>query len=284
MHIIEHPDPMRETVRAWRREGRRIGFVPTMGALHEAHLSLVRLARAQAECTVVSVFVNPTQFGEGEDYDSYPRDFSHDEALCREEGVDALFHPAAADMYPPGHAVFIDEPPAAKILEGALRPGHFRGVLTVVAKLLNLVEPDVAVFGQKDAQQLFLIRKMVEDLNLPARILSGPIVREQDGLAMSSRNAYLSRTERTDAVCLRRALDRAQALFRGGERDAHVIRRAMRERIHEAASARAEYAELVDPRTFAPVTEAGSASLALVAARVGTTRLLDNAFLDPTPA
>lgn len=262
-----------------RLGGRRIGLVPTMGYLHEGHLSLVKLARRQSDAVVLSIFVNPTQFLPGEDADVYPRDFKRDEALCREAGVDVIFHPDAAGMYAADHSVMVDETRLSTGLCGASRPGHFRGVATVVAKLFNIVLPDVAVFGQKDAQQVRVIQRMVRDLNFPVKVVVGPIVREPDGLAMSSRNKYLSPGERKDALCLRRALDHAEGLFARGERDAAAIRTGMLGLIAGTPSAVVDYIAIVDDETLAPLCMIGSRALVVMAVRVGSTRLIDNTVL-----
>jgi pantoate--beta-alanine ligase len=262
-----------------RSSGQRIGLVPTMGYLHEGHLSLVRLAREQCGVVVLSIFVNPTQFLPGEDIDRYPRDFERDAALCQEAGVDVIFHPVAGEMYADDHSVMVDETRLSAGLCGASRPGHFRGVVTVVAKLLNIVQPEVAVFGQKDAQQVRVIQRLVRDLNFQVRVVVGPIIREPDGLAMSSRNKYLSPVERQDALCLRRALDRAEGLFAAGERDASVLRSAMFGVIADTPSAVVDYLEIVDDDTLEPLGRIGCRALVVMAVRIGKTRLLDNAVL-----
>ncbi|NCC50175.1 MAG: pantoate--beta-alanine ligase [Spartobacteria bacterium] len=279
MDIIRTPADMQRAARDLRRAGKTIGFVPTMGFLHEGHLSLVRIARERADVVVVSIFVNPTQFGPNEDLDAYPRDFARDEALCRGEGVDLLFYPDAADMYPANASVYVGEDRLSKVLCGASRPGHFRGVLTVVAKLFNLALPDVAVFGQKDAQQLRVIQQMVDDLNFPVEIIAGPIVREADGLAMSSRNTYLTASDRRDALCLRRALDLAEQLYADGERKTHVIRQAMDESIRQAPTAQVDYIELMDWRTLMPVETIEGPTLVALAVKVGKPRLIDNTII-----
>jgi pantoate--beta-alanine ligase len=270
---------MQSRAREWRKAGRTIGFVPTMGFLHEGHLSLVRLAREYADVVVVSIFVNPTQFGPNEDLDAYPRDFERDEALCREEGVDAVFYPSAEEMYSDNASVYVNDDQLTKTLCGAKRPGHFQGVLTVVAKLFNIVLPDVAVFGQKDAQQLRVIEQMVADLNFPLRVVPGPIVREADGLAMSSRNKYLSVAQRKEALCLRRALDAAEALYGEGESDAVRIKQAMRDLIEPVTEAEIDYIELVDWTTLEPVARIEGTTLIALAVQVGPARLIDNALL-----
>ncbi|MEU6711087.1 pantoate--beta-alanine ligase [Nonomuraea sp. NPDC046802] len=262
------------------RRGGDVALVPTMGALHEGHRSLIRQARVRADQVVVSVFVNPLQFSPNEDFSRYPRTFDADLDVCRAEGVDVVFHPAVEDMYPPGRQVSVSAGEMGNIVEGAFRPGHFDGVLTVVLKLFNLVRPDLAVFGQKDAQQLALIRRMVADLDLPIEILGGPTVREPDGLALSSRNRYLSESDRRVALTLSRALRAGAAQF-----DPSQIR-ATAQDVLDAAGPELDldYLALVDPATFREVGESyeGTAVLA-VAARVGDTRLIDNVTLTLNP-
>lgn len=270
-------------LRAWReaerRAGRRVGFVPTMGALHAGHLSLVDLAARSAPTVLMSVFVNPLQFGPGEDFARYPRDLDRDRALAAGRGVTALFVPGVEVMYPPGSETRVVPGPTAERWEGAMRPGHFTGVLTVVAKLFNLVQPDVAVFGQKDIQQVTLIRRMVRDLDLPIEIAVGPTVREPDGLALSSRNAYLTVAERGQALSLSRSLRAADALWRAGEAAALRLEARMREQFHAAPGVTLDYIAIVHPETLAPVERAEHGTIVAVAARVGRTRLLDNHVL-----
>ncbi len=251
-----------------------------MGYLHEGHLSLIRIARQHAGRVVVSLFVNPTQFGPGEDLERYPRDFERDRALCEKAGVDALFVPDAGDMYPHGFATSVDVRGTLTAgLCGASRPGHFAGVATVVTKLFNLCEPDVAVFGQKDAQQAAVIRRFTEDLDLPVQIVVAPIVREADGLAMSSRNVYLSPEERAQAVVLKRSLDAAVALFDRGERNVAAIINEVEELVSSTPLARIDYVELVDAHTLAPVDVLERPALLAVAVYFGKTRLIDNTLL-----
>lgn len=260
----------------WRVRNEAIGFVPTMGALHAGHLSLVRLARTHVRRVVASVFVNPTQFGPKEDFSRYPRQPERDAELLAAAGCDLLFLPAVETIYPPGHSTFIEPGGPAEGLEGALRPGHFRGVATVVCSLLNLVRPDVAVFGKKDAQQLAVVQRLVRDLHLPVEIVAAETLREDDGLAMSSRNAYLAPQERRAAPVLYRALRAAEKAIASGERRGDEVRRVMREILDSEPLARTEYAEVVDAETFRPVdTLTGSLVLPL-AVRVGGTRLIDN--------
>ncbi|NNJ70333.1 MAG: pantoate--beta-alanine ligase [Kiritimatiellales bacterium] len=280
MEIIRTPEAMQRRALELKRAGRTIGLVPTMGFLHEGHLSLLRLARARCDVLVVSIFVNPSQFGPAEDLDAYPRDFQQDEKLCAQEGVDMIFHPEAGTMYSDDASVWIDEELLSRGLCGASRPGHFRGVCTVVAKLFNLVQPDLAVFGEKDAQQLRIIERMVRDLNFPVEIIRGPIVREPDGLAMSSRNKYLSATQRNDALCLQRALGRTRELVQKGVVDTAVLRQAMVELINEVPEACIDYIEFIDDESLAPDEIIKDRTLVAVAVKFGTTRLIDNAILN----
>lgn len=268
-------EEVRQLVLEARRESKRIALVPTMGALHEGHLSLVRAAQQRADVVVVSIFVNPTQFGPGEDFEAYPRDLDRDLALLAAEGVDAAFTPTTEAMYASGAQVTVDPGPLGDVWEGASRPGHFRGVCTVVAKLLSLVGPDLAFFGEKDYQQLVIVRRMVADLDFPVKIVGCPIVRDADGLALSSRNAYLSPEERRAATVLYRALREAETLVCGGEADTGFVERAMRDTVEAEPLAALDYAALVDPQTLEPAAAAPGAR-AIVAARVGTTRLIDN--------
>ncbi len=267
-------------IRAWgadqRAAGRRTAFVPTMGALHEGHLRLVDTARALADAVVMSIFVNPLQFGPTEDLARYPRDLARDRALAGGRGVDALFVPDVSEMYPPGSATRVVPGAAAERWEGAARPGHFSGVLTVVAKLFHLVGPDVAVFGQKDAQQAALIRQMVRDLDWPIALVVAPTVREADGLALSSRNAYLSAEERGQAVGLSRALRAAHEAWAAGAADSTRLEARAREVLAAFPGVLVEYISVVEPLALAPVPVAGAGCFMLVAARVGATRLIDN--------
>jgi pantoate--beta-alanine ligase len=269
----------RRLVRGARAAGKRVALVPTMGALHDGHLSLVAEARRHAEFVVMSVFVNPLQFAPNEDLAAYPRDPTGDAAKAAARGVDVLFTPDGAEMYPAAGRVLVVPQALADRWEGAVRPGHFAGVLTVVAKLLNIVQPDVAVFGQKDAQQAALVRAMVRDLNFGVEVVIAPIIREADGLAMSSRNAFLSPDERERAAILPNALDAATASYAGGERRAAALTEHARAVLAADAAVAVDYLAVVDPDTFEPVAEARDGALLLVAARVGRTRLLDNAVL-----
>jgi pantoate--beta-alanine ligase len=276
MIIARTQDDLRRAVDAWRAAGERIGFVPTMGALHAGHLSLVRLARGRASKVVASVFVNPAQFGPNEDFNRYPRQPEKDAGLLEEAGCDLLFLPDVDTIYPPGHATFVEPAGAAEGLEGACRPGHFRGVATVVCALFNLVRADVAVFGEKDAQQLAVIRQMVRDLHLPIEILPGPTFREADGLAMSSRNAYLSPEERRAATVLHRSLRAAEAAVGQGERRGDAVRGRLREVLNTEPLAQVEYAEVVDAESFQPVETLRGRLVLPLAVRIGGTRLIDN--------
>lgn len=271
---------MQQTALALRREGRRIGVVPTMGYLHDGHLSLVKIARHHADVVVLTLFVNPTQFGPNEDLSRYPRDWERDRRLCEEAGVDILFAPENTAMYAPDASVRVVEDRLSRGLCGASRPVHFGGVVTVVSKLFNLTQPDVAVFGEKDAQQVRVIRRLVRDLDFPVEIISGPTVREPDGLAMSSRNVNLTPDERKQALCLRRALDRAEQLHRSGERDTARIRAAMLDVIAAAPLATADYVELVDDETLEPVTATDRPTLVALAVKFTKTRLIDNTVLN----
>jgi len=279
MLSISDPAAMREHARDVRRGGRRLGFVPTMGALHAGHLALVAEARARADAVVLSVFVNPLQFGPGEDFARYPRDLPRDSELARQQGVDVLWAPAPGAMYPEPPVVTVEPGPAGRRLEGAMRPGHFAGVLTVVAKLLHVVEPDVAIFGRKDFQQAALIRRMVRDLSFPVEIVVAPTVREQDGLALSSRNAYLDATARTAAAALPRALGRAVETFRAGERGAAALGACARGVLEAEQGVAVDYVACVAPDTVELLEAVDGNSVLAVAARVGGTRLIDNVVL-----
>lgn len=265
-----------------KRSGRRLGFVPTMGCLHEGHLSLVKLARSRSDIVVLSIFVNPIQFLAGEDFSRYPRPEERDEALCREAGVDILFYPDREQMYAPDHGTYVEETRLTGGLCGASRPGHFKGVTTVVAKLFNIVLPDVAVFGQKDAQQLRVIQRMVRDLDFPVEILPGPIVREPDGLAMSSRNQYLSPQQRKDALCLRRALQEAETRYQAGERSVKQLRQGIVGVLAGVPVAIMDYVEFVDNETLAPVDHVDRPVLVALAVKIGSTRLIDNIVIGLT--
>ena len=270
-------------VREWSREarakGHRVGFVPTMGALHEGHLRLVDHAAARADVVAMSIFVNPLQFAPGEDYARYPRNLARDRELARGRGVACLFVPEAGDMYRGDALVRVTPGSLAAHLCGPFRPGHFEGVLTVVAKLLHIIEPDVVVFGRKDAQQAVMVRRMARDLDFPVEIVVAPTVREPDGLALSSRNAYLSDAERRSAVALSGGLEAGYAAFKAGSRDAAVVVQAVSTVLGREAALRVEYIEAADPETLAPVARASDDTLLAVAARIGKTRLIDNVVL-----
>ena len=277
MHVLADPSEMRDWSRAERARGRRIGFVPTMGFLHEGHLRLVDRGRERADRVVMSSFVNPLQFGAGEDFTSYPRDLDRDQKLASARGVDCLFLPDVKAMYPADPLVRIHPGPMAEGLEGAARPGHFAGVLTVVAKLFHLVEPNIAVFGRKDFQQAMLVRRMVDDLNFGLEIDVAPTVRELDGLALSSRNSYLQGDERRAALALSRALRSVEQAWRGGEADPGPLARRGLE-VLRAPGVAPEYLALVDEQLH-PVARVDARTVVLVAAKVGKTRLIDNVVL-----
>ena len=279
MQIIESVEGMKAFSRRIRGAGKTLGLVPTMGALHEGHLSLLRRAKSQCDSTAVSIFVNPTQFGPGEDFDRYPRNQQKDIDLLRPFNVDAVFTPEAAELYPSGFSVFADPGPMGAVFEGASRPGHFRGVATVVLKLFNIVAPDAAYFGQKDFQQTVVIRRLVADLNLSVRIVICPIMRDPDGMAISSRNAYLSAEEKKSARALSRCLDRAKDLVWNGETSAARVLDAMLQVLAADPCVQLDYAALVEPSSLDPVERIETGCVVLLAARVGSTRLIDNAVL-----
>lgn len=279
MQIVETVAETRTALRELRAQGRSIGLVPTMGALHEGHLSLVRAARATCDAVVVSIFVNPAQFGPNEDFAKYPRTFEADCAALERAGVDLIFAPAADDMYSAGASTFVDVEGVSGRLDGASRPGHFRGVATVVAKLFNIVAPDKAFFGQKDAAQVAVLRKMVRDLNFPLELVVCPIVRDPDGLALSSRNAYLSPAQRRQALVLSRALREAELLAESGEIESHELIAAASAVIATEPQVRIDYLRVVDPDTLEDIADTSRGGLVAVAAVVGTTRLIDNVLL-----
>ena len=277
MDIIEDPAQMREWSRVRRVKGRRVALVPTMGCLHEGHLSLVDIAGSAADAVAVSIFVNPIQFGPAEDFEKYPRAFDRDVELCRKRGVAVVFAPDSEMFYAGDHSVYVDETKLSSGLCGAVRPGHFRGVATVVCKLLNVVEPDVAVFGRKDAQQAAVIGRMLRDLNMPQQMITGPIVREADGLAMSSRNRYLSQGERSQAVGIYRGLVAAKNESRCGVNNSDGLRSVFCEELTAcAADAKIEYVEVVDAETMQCLDTIDVPALLLVAVKIGSTRLIDN--------
>lgn len=279
MKVVKSVSGMKAAVRSLKAKRLAIGFVPTMGYLHEGHLSLVRKCRKSADVSVVSIFVNPLQFGPREDIRRYPRDFARDAGLLKREGVDFLFSPDDREMYPEDYRTTVEVSDLQDGLCGRSRPGHFKGVATVVLKLFNIVQPDVAFFGQKDAQQAVILRKMVEDLNLNVKIRILPIVREPDGLAMSSRNVYLNEEERRAALILSRSLAEARRMFKRGERRTGVIVARLREMIAAEPLARVDYIEIVDHKDLSPVDLIRRDALAALAVFIGRTRLIDNIIL-----
>ena len=279
MKICNSVEEMRAALRHAKGSTQRIGFVATMGALHDGHLSLVRAAKAQADVVVASIFVNPTQFGPNEDFSRYPRTFESDCQMLNQEGVDLLFAPSVEDMYPTGAVTYVTVEDLSERLCGKSRPGHFRGVTTVVSKLFNIIGPDLAFFGQKDAAQAAIIRRMVRDLNFPVKVVVSPIVREPDGLAMSSRNAYLDAGQRKSALVLSRALSRVKAAFDKGEQTAAKLIDVGIRVLKSEPGAQLDYLEIVDPETLEPVEFVRGSALVAVAAFVGTTRLIDNVVL-----
>ncbi len=281
MEVIKSIPEMKEKSLSFKKGGETIGFVPTMGYLHEGHLSLVRLARIKADKVVVSIFVNPLQFGPSEDYNIYPRDLERDLALLEKEGVDVVFIPDEKEMYPPDFQTYVEVTKLTQGLCGAYRPGHFRGVTTVVLKLFNIVKPDLAVFGEKDYQQLRVIQQMVKDLNLDVEIVSHPIVREESGLAMSSRNTYLSEEERHSAVALYQSLKMAERVIFEGERDAERVRTLIKDYLEKFPHNKVQYVEIVDPETLERVSEINGPVLIALAVFVGSTRLIDNRLIKP---
>ena len=276
MEIYEEIAKVRQTVRQWKKEGCSIGFVPTMGYLHEGHLSLIEAARKNNDRVVVSIFVNPMQFGPSEDLASYPRDLDKDAGLCAGAGVDLIFHPQPEEMYAPGFCSYVDMHGLTEGLCGKSRPGHFRGVQTVVLKLFHIVAADRAYFGQKDAQQLAVIRRMVTDLNLDIEIVGCPVVREPDGLARSSRNTYLSSEERKAALVLSRSLEAGKKLILSGERNAEAVRRAILMEIEKEPLAKTDYVEITDFDTISPLETLDHQVLVAIAVYIGRTRLIDN--------
>ena len=283
MQVITTSREMQQACRALRTS-RTIGFVPTMGALHAGHLSLVHRALSECDIVAASIFVNPTQFAAGEDYDTYPRTFDDDCAKLEAAGVALLFAPTASEMYPAGATTFVEVPDLSSRLDGASRPGHFRGVTTVVTKLFNIVVPDRAYFGQKDAAQVAVLRAMVRDLNLSIQLIACPIVRESDGLAMSSRNRNLSSTDRSRALVLHRALQTVANLIHAGETDAEALRAAILAAFAEDPAVRLDYAAIVDPSTLLSLDSTADGALIAVAAWVGSTRLIDNLLIEAAPA
>jgi pantoate--beta-alanine ligase len=279
MKIVEEIDEMQRLALAARETGAIVVLVPTMGYLHEGHASLMREGRKRGGLLVASIFVNPAQFGAGEDFATYPRDLERDVNLAAAAGVDIVFAPRTAAMYPAGYQTYVDVEKVTLPLCGASRPGHFRGVTTVVAKLFNIVQPRAALFGKKDYQQLAVIRQMAADLNFPVEIIGMPIIREPDGLAMSSRNAYLSPAERASALCLSRSIQAARELYRQGEKDVDALRERVVTIIGEEPAVTVEYVELRDGATLEEAAQANDLTLLALAVRIGKTRLIDNCIL-----
>ena len=276
MKVVSTIKEVREIVKAWKAEGKSIGFVPTMGYLHEGHESLIKRAVAENDVAVVSIFVNPMQFGPTEDLASYPRDLEADSKLCEADGAKLIFHPEPEEMYHDGFCSFVDMNGLTNALCGLSRPVHFRGVCTVVSKLFNIVKPDRAYFGEKDAQQLAVIKRMVDDLNMDIEIIGCPIIREADGLAKSSRNTYLSEETRKQAVILSKALRQGKEMIEAGERNPEVVKKIIRDTIETMPLAKIDYVEMVDFKTFENVTEITGEVLTAVAVYIGKTRLIDN--------
>jgi pantoate--beta-alanine ligase len=279
MQVLSTIQEMRSACRSVRQHGQSLGLVPTMGALHAGHIELVRAARAQCDVVAASIFVNPTQFGPNEDFAKYPRTFEQDCALLKAEGVALVFAPQPEEMYPAAAGTFVEVEGVGDRLDGASRPGHFRGVATIVAKLFHIVGPDKAYFGQKDAAQVAVLRSMVRDLNFDLELVVCPTVRESDGLALSSRNRYLSASERAQALVLSNALNVIAAKYRAGEKDVARLLEAGRGVMATEPEVRIDYFAIVDPETLLPLTEARAGALAAVAAHVGSTRLIDNTLL-----
>lgn len=283
LELFRTIDEMRSASLQWRREGVRIGFVPTMGALHEGHLSLLDLVRPHCDRLVVSIFVNPTQFGPQEDFKRYPRNLEEDLRLLEKRQADVVFTPEIEEIYPKDYATYVEVERLSSVYEGAIRPGHFRGVCTIVAKLFIVVQPDVVAFGQKDAQQVAVLKRMTRDLHLAMEFLVGPTVRESDGLAMSSRNAYLTGDQRTKATILYRALKAAEARILAGEKNPERVREAMWSAFAEIAEFRLDYGDIVSPESFEQLTEIRGTMLLIIAGRIGSVRLIDNLSVSTGP-
>ncbi len=279
MRLVRKTREMQKISDQLKQEGKRIGLVPTMGYLHDGHLSLVRKVKDLCDVVVVSIFVNPTQFGPGEDFKRYPRDEEGDKAKLEGEAVDLLFIPEASDMYPSGYQTYVDVTEVSKGLCGDFRPGHFRGVATVVAKLFNIVKPDVAIFGEKDYQQLLVIKRMVEDLNFDIKIIPGILIREEDGMAMSSRNTYLSPEERQRALILYRSLLKGKDLFQSGERKVSALLKAVKESIESMDGVNLQYVEIRDVETLEKIKNVDKPAVIALAAIVGSVRLIDNIII-----
>jgi len=279
MKILRSIEDTRATVQAWHKKGETVALVPTMGYLHQGHLSLVKIAKENADHVLVSVFVNPTQFGPNEDFDKYPRDFEHDESLCNQAGVDGIFYPTKELTYAEDHSTWVQEENLSKTLCGVTRPIHFRGVATVCLKLFNITQCQVAVFGRKDAQQALIIARMVRDLNVPIKIIKAPLIREEDGLARSSRNKYLSKSEHQQALALSRAVFKAKKLFDAGERSSSVLLDAAHSEIDPSGGI-IDYVEIMSQRALRPIATITEPALLAVAVKYGKTRLIDNVFLE----
>ncbi len=278
MTVVKSIDQMKKISSELRKE-KTIGFVPTMGYLHEGHVSLVRRSKKENDITIVSIFVNPTQFGPNEDYNSYPRDLKRDLSMLEKEGVDFVFIPEVEEMYPKNYSTYVNEESLSRYLCGRSRPGHFRGVCTVVTKLFNIVKPHRAYFGQKDAQQFRIIRRMVRDLNMDVEVIECPIVRESDGLAMSSRNVYLSTEERNQALALNKSLKMVENLYKSGERSAEKMKEEMVQYLSSFDKIKIDYVEIVDEETLEPVEKIEGKVIVAIAAWVGKARLIDNTIL-----
>lgn len=280
MQIVNTIREMQRLAESFRTQRKKIGVVPTMGYLHAGHVSLIKTARELSDVVITTIFVNPTQFGPGEDFERYPRDFERDQKLASEAGADILFCPQRDEMYTPGFATYVEVEDVSKILEGKFRPTHFRGVTTIVAKLLNITKPHIAVFGQKDAQQAFLIRKMAADLNFDVSIITAPIIREPDGLALSSRNVYLDPDERQRATALYKSLKRAELLISQGERSADKLHNEIKKILIDANPTQVDYIAFVNPDSFKEVgTLTPPVALVALAVRFGSTRLIDNMIM-----
>ncbi len=280
MEITQTIDSTRQLIKVARNAGKTVGLVPTMGALHIGHISLIQAARKQTDYVIVSIFVNPTQFGAAEDFDKYPQPFEQDTKICREQGVDLVFAPSVNEMYPSQNVTWVNVEKLTETLCGRSRPGHFRGVTTVCAKLFNIIQPDIALFGQKDAQQAVVIKRMVADLHMPLKIQVCPTVREDDGLAISSRNKYLTPQERKDAPLLYESLQKAKQLIETGTTDAEKIITEMKKILSRSEMLQPEYVEIVNAETLQPKSEIIGPALIALAARLGSARLIDNILID----
>ncbi|MCX7709192.1 MAG: pantoate--beta-alanine ligase [Clostridia bacterium] len=280
MRIIEKISDIKAVIKEYKKFCKTVGFVPTMGYLHEGHLSLVRASKSQNDITIMSIFVNPTQFGPSEDFSKYPRDMERDSRLAEESGVDIIFAPTVEEMYPDGYKTYVNVETITEVLCGKSRPGHFKGVTTVVNKLFNIIEPDRAYFGQKDAQQVIVIKKMVRDLNMNLEIVTCPIVREQDGLAMSSRNVYLSPEERKAALILSQSLQEAQNLILKGEKSRAKVIEIIKSRISCEKLAKIDYVQMLDAKDLKDIELIGGSILIALAVKFGSTRLIDNVMME----